>query len=67
MADSKKEVKLTEEIIEQDTLAIEEETKKDSLDDIENAPEDLQELFTEPTVLDLDFDEEPSEDDLKLE
>ena len=67
MADSKKEVKLTDEINEQDTLAIEEETKKDSLDDIENAPEDLQELFTEPTVLDLDFDEEPSEDDLKLE
>ena len=67
MADSKKDVKLTEEINEQDTLAIEEETKKDSLDDIENAPEDLQELFTEPTVLDLDFDEEPSEDDLKLE
>lgn len=67
MAEAKKDAKLTEELNEQDTLAIEEETKKDSLDDIENAPEDLQELFSEPTVLDLDFDEEPSEDDLKLE
>ncbi len=67
MANSKKDVKLTEEINEQDTLAIEEESPKDSLDDIENAPDDLSELDLEPTVLDLDFDEEPSEDDLKLE
>jgi len=67
MANSKKDVKLTEEINEQDTLAIEEESTKDSLDDIENAPDDLSELDLEPTVLDLDFDEEPSEDDLKLE
>ncbi len=67
MANSKKDEKLIEEIGEQDTLVLEEETKKDSLDDIENAPDDLQELFSEPTVLDLDFDEEPSEDDLKLE
>ena len=67
MADSKKETKLTEEVVEQDTLAIEEETQKDSLDDIENAPENIDELELEPTMLDLDFDEEPSEDDLKLE
>ena len=44
-----------------------EEESKDSIDDIENAPEDLEELYSEPTVLDLDYDEEPSEEDLKLE
>ncbi len=44
-----------------------EEEKKDSLDDIENAPEDLDELFEEPPLLDLDFDDEPSEDDLQIE
>ena len=37
-----------------------------SFDDLEPAPEELGELFDE-TMLDLDFDEEPSEDDLKLE
>ena len=67
MANSKKDVKLIEEIEEKDNLNIEEESPKDSLDDIENAPDDLSELDLEPTVLDLDFDEEPSEDDLKLE
>ncbi len=35
-----------------------------SFDDLEPAPE---ELFEEEQMLDLDFDEEPSEDDLKLE
>lgn len=45
----------------------EEEEKELTLDDIENAPEDLEELFSEPPLLDLDFDEEPSDDDLKLE
>ncbi len=44
-----------------------ENEKKDSLDDIENAPEDLDELFTEPPLLDIDFDEEPSDEDLKFE
>ena len=67
MANSKKDVKLIEEIEEKDNLNIEEESPKDSLDDIEYAPDDLSELDLEPTVLDLDFDEEPSEDDLKLE
>ncbi len=38
-----------------------------TLDDIENAPEDLDELFIEPPTLDLDFDEEPTDDELKLE
>ncbi len=44
---------------------IDEEKDSPSIDELENAPEDLEELFIEPTV--LDFDEEPSEDDLKLE
>ena len=43
------------------------EDKKETIDDIENAPDDLEELFSEPTVLDLDFDEEPSDEELKLE
>ena len=38
-----------------------------SFDELENAPEDLSELFEEPPLLELDFDEEPSDDDLKLE
>ncbi len=38
-----------------------------SFDDLENAPDDLVELFEEPPILELDFDEEPSDDDLKLE
>ncbi len=41
--------------------------KTDSLDDIGDAPEDLDELFAEPPALELDFDDEPTEDDLKLE
>ena len=44
-----------------------EEDKKDTIDDIENAPDDLEELFSEPAVLDIDFDEEPSDEELKLE
>ena len=41
--------------------------ESNSIDNLENAPEDLEELFTEPPILELDFDEEPTEDDLKLE
>lgn len=41
--------------------------KKESIDDIENAPDDIEELFSEPTVLDIDFDEEPTDEELKLE
>ncbi len=44
-----------------------EEEKNETIDDIENAPEDLEELFAEPVALELDFDEEPTDDDLKLE
>ncbi len=51
--------------IEQDYY--EEEEKDLSIDDIENAPDDPDELFSEPPILDLDFDEEPTDDELKLE
>lgn len=47
-----------------DAFATEEENEL-SLDDIENAPDDLEELFSEPPA--LDFDDEPTEDELKLE
>ena len=43
-----------------------EEEKDLTIDDIENAPDDPEELFSEPPTLDLDFDEEPTEDELKL-
>ncbi len=46
-----------EELTESKTLS--------SIDELENAPEDLEELFIEPTV--LDFDEEPTDEELKLE
>ena len=38
-----------------------------TIDDIENAPDDPDELFAEPPTLDIDFDEEPTDDELKLE
>jgi len=41
------------------------EGKGDSIDDLENAPDDIDELFAEPPLLDLD--DEPTDDDLKLE
>ena len=43
------------------------EGKDITLDDIENAPDDPDELFLEPPTLELDYDEEPTEDELKLE
>ena len=48
-----------------ENINLEESKNTSSIDEVENAPEDLEELFIEPTV--LDFDEEPTEDDLKLE
>ena len=60
MDNKNKEKELHQEIIE-------EVSKNDSIDDIENAPEDLDELYSEPPILELDFDEEPTDDDLKLE
>ncbi len=46
--------------------AFETEEKEISIDDIET-PEDPDELFSEPPTLELDFDEEPTDDELKLE
>ena len=39
--------------------------KNSSLDDLENAPDDIDELFAEPPLLELD--DEPTDDELKLE
>ena len=61
----KKKEKNTE-IKEQDIFDLPEE-KELTLDDIENAPEDPDELFSEPPTLDPDFDDEPTDEDLKLE
>ena len=63
--------KKTEEIKEKtpsdaDIFDIEEDRNL-TIDDIENAPDDPEELFSEPPTLDIDFDEEPTEDELKLE
>ena len=62
MDSKKKEKNVNEELNEQ----LENE-ERSSIDDIENAPEDLDELFSEPPLLELDFDDEPTDDELKLE
>ena len=49
-----------------ETLETEEERDL-AIDEIESAPDDPDELFSEPPTLDIDFDEEPSDDELKLE
>ena len=41
-----------------------EEEKNLTIDDIENAPDDLDELFSEPPLLELDFDEEPTDEEM---
>ena len=64
MKDEKKNQNNLEVQLEDEHLNLDE---TNSLDKLENAPEDLEELFTEPPILELDFDEEPTEDDLKLE
>lgn len=52
----------------QESIDIEHEEEKDlTIDEIENAPDDPEELFSEPPTLDIDFDEEPTDDELKLE
>ena len=44
-----------------------EEVSAVSFDDIESAPDDISGLFEEPPILDVDFDEGPTDDELKLE
>ena len=58
LADSENRLAEQKEPIEEQEIAF---------DDLEQAPEELGELFDEPPVLDLDFDEEPTDDDLKFE
>ena len=52
---------------ENNDIYAQEEEKDLTIDDIENAPDDPEELFSEPPTLDLDFDDEPTDDELKLE
>ena len=59
--------KKKKDVLEEAADEILDEKAADSLDDIGDAPEDLDELFAEPPALELDFDDEPTEDDLKLE
>ncbi len=58
------DIKIEENNIEKE-IEKEEISSANSIDEIENAPEDLEELFEEPPLLDIDFDEEPTEEDLK--
>lgn len=64
MEKNKKEQEINKNEAVQD---IAEEEKDVTIDDIENAPDDIEGLFTEPPILDIDFDEEPTDDELKLE
>lgn len=64
-----KEKKIEDTAINEEKIAAEAKNEEEldiSFDDIDQAPDDLGELFDEPPILDL-FDDEPSEDDLKLE
>ena len=67
MDGKKKETKLEEKNPAVENDFYQEEEKGTTIDDIENAPEDPDELFSEPPILELDFDEEPTDDELKLE
>ncbi len=63
---AKEEKKLNEALDKKAEEVKNEEENDISFDDIEQAPDDLTELFDEPPILDI-FDKEPSEDDLKFE
>ncbi len=64
-----KEKEVKEEVKEVDSFDAEAEKsdKIASIDEIENAPDDLEGLFDEPELLELDDYDEPSDDELKLE
>ncbi|MBE6739065.1 MAG: RNA polymerase sigma factor RpoD [Ruminococcaceae bacterium] len=55
------------ENVKEEAFDIEKEDKILSIDEIENAPDDLESLYDEPVLLELDYDDEPTDDDLKLE
>ena len=61
MANTKRDEKVTVSQLKNEVF----EEKNETLDDIENAPEDLEELYSEPPTLELDFEEEPTEEELK--
>lgn len=65
MAKEDKKLETTAAEVKEPELKSEEELDI-PFDEIEQAPDDLGELFDEPPILDL-FDDEPSEDDLKFE
>ncbi len=67
MANIKNEQLTAEELEKQANAILEEDEKRNSIDDIEDAPEDMESLLSDPDVLERDFDEEPTEDELKLE
>ena len=64
MANKEKEYNKSTDAIKDDAFDF---MGSNSLDDIEKAPEDVDSLILEPETLELDFDEEPTEDELKLE
>ncbi len=53
--------------VKEEAFDIDKSDKILSIDEIENAPDDLEALYDEPVLLDLDYDDEPTDDDLKLE
>ncbi len=61
---AKEENLIREEKFEND---IKTEENDISFDDIESAPDDISGLFEEPPILDVDFEEGPTEDELKIE
>ncbi len=64
--DNKKE-KDKKTAAQKESSYMQEEERELTIDEVENAPDDLDELISEPEALDLDFDEEPTDDELKLE
>ena len=67
MADNKAKQPTAEELERQADALLEEDEKRETIDDIEAAPDDIESLLSDPDVLERDFDEEPTEDELKLE
>lgn len=67
MEKNKKTEKIKEKTPSDADIFDTEDDRNLTIDDIENAPDDPDELFSEPPTLDIDFDEEPTDDELKLE
>ncbi|MDD6479451.1 MAG: RNA polymerase sigma factor RpoD [Oscillospiraceae bacterium] len=63
--EKKKDLKEENEVATEDFSEFDD--RDNSIDKLEDAPDDLDELFAEPPILELDFDEEPTEEQLKLE